>query len=414
MAPGTALGFFWALGVAAERRELYRFSTDMGKLALSIADKHGSTGEKCRALVLFCAMVSGYDTVHIRSNIPRLEEAIRYGESAGDRLYQSLASIHAILTRLYICEHLSDVLVSAEECLNDVKRWGQGKDLVMLAAGVLNCIRALEGHGNAQSVQTINGENCSPGINNFDVDVSDMSSLTLSWCNSMKLVGYFCTGMIEEAAHIGFSVFESRLSHPNHRHVRYALFFHNLAMIACLRKVNAIGQNHDAYLLQIRENQTFIKKWLSASPINTSVWVSLVDAEMAALTGSSDAHKLYDMAVKLAVDHDWLLEEGFALYLQGSHFVRCGIENLGAELQRRGIARQSQWGAHGIVYVVSFMLFLDETVSSQKTSLGLARNPMSTLTKALDTLVRCWGTNRECGLDIIPYHTNIWPTQDRR
>jgi len=32
--------------VAAERRELYRFSTDMGKLALSIADKHGSTGEK--------------------------------------------------------------------------------------------------------------------------------------------------------------------------------------------------------------------------------------------------------------------------------------------------------------------------------------------------------------------------------
>lgn len=38
-----------------------------------------------RALVLFCAMVSGYDTVHIRSNIPRLEEAIRYGESAGDR-----------------------------------------------------------------------------------------------------------------------------------------------------------------------------------------------------------------------------------------------------------------------------------------------------------------------------------------
>lgn len=46
----------------------------------------------------------------------------------------------------------------------------------------------------------------------------------------------------------------------SHRHVRYALFFHNLAMIACLRKGNVIGQNHDAYFLQIRENQTFIKK----------------------------------------------------------------------------------------------------------------------------------------------------------
>jgi hypothetical protein len=31
---------------AAERRELYRFSCDMGKLALKIAERHGSSGEK--------------------------------------------------------------------------------------------------------------------------------------------------------------------------------------------------------------------------------------------------------------------------------------------------------------------------------------------------------------------------------
>jgi hypothetical protein len=97
-------------------------------------------------------MISGYDSLHIRTTIPRLEEAVRYGESAGDRqvpglpwcqllmidiffrLYQSLASIHAILARLYVCEHrklfaalvpsqypefvtVSDLLVSAEEVL---------------------------------------------------------------------------------------------------------------------------------------------------------------------------------------------------------------------------------------------------------------------------------------------------------
>lgn len=31
---------------AAEKRELYRFSSDLGKLALLIADRHGSSGEK--------------------------------------------------------------------------------------------------------------------------------------------------------------------------------------------------------------------------------------------------------------------------------------------------------------------------------------------------------------------------------
>jgi hypothetical protein len=32
--------------VAAERKELYLFSTDIAKVALRIAEKHGSTGEK--------------------------------------------------------------------------------------------------------------------------------------------------------------------------------------------------------------------------------------------------------------------------------------------------------------------------------------------------------------------------------
>ncbi|KAF5338436.1 hypothetical protein D9758_012211 [Tetrapyrgos nigripes] len=90
-------------------------------------------------------------------------------------------------------------------------------------------------------------------------------------------------------------------------------------------------------------------EWLFSSPINTSTWVALVDAELASLKDNSAAFKLYDVAVKLAVNNDWLLEEGWGLYLQGSHFVRCGVEGLGSELQRRGISRQSQWGAQGIV-----------------------------------------------------------------
>jgi hypothetical protein len=34
---------------------------------------------------------------------------------------------------------------------------------------------------------------------------------------------------------------------------------------------------------------------------------------------------------------------------QGSHFMKCGVEGLGSELQQRGISRFSRWGAQGIV-----------------------------------------------------------------
>ena len=63
MSPGTALGFFWALAgvyykylsvmtclvtsaAAAERKELYRFSVDLGKLALRIAERHGTNADR--------------------------------------------------------------------------------------------------------------------------------------------------------------------------------------------------------------------------------------------------------------------------------------------------------------------------------------------------------------------------------
>ncbi|KAF8349828.1 hypothetical protein F5887DRAFT_942564 [Amanita rubescens] len=320
--PGSTLGFFWALGAAAERRELYRFSTDLAKLALRIADKHGNSGDKCRAQVLFCAMVSGFDNVHVRANLPRLEEAIKHGSGAGDRIYTSLASIHALLIRLYSCEHLGELLVAAEECVNDVRLWAPLGDPVILAMGVLNCIRALGGQSHGTTAETA-----------FDTD-SFVEREYLS-----NLVGLFCIGYIDRAIELGFQVYETRNGYPNHRHVRYALFFHSLAMTARLKKGEISDHRRNAY----------IKKWLSPSPVNVSTWVALVDAELAALQNRADAFKLYDIAVKLSINNDWLMEEGWCLYLQGSHFVRCGVEGLGSELQRRGIARHAQWGAQGIV-----------------------------------------------------------------
>jgi len=62
MSPGTALGFFWTLGgmhlflipialliafsASAERKELYRFSVDLGKLALRIAERYGTNADR--------------------------------------------------------------------------------------------------------------------------------------------------------------------------------------------------------------------------------------------------------------------------------------------------------------------------------------------------------------------------------
>ncbi|KAJ7480148.1 hypothetical protein B0H11DRAFT_2026757 [Mycena galericulata] len=352
MSPGTAIGFFWALGAAAERKDLYRLSVDLAQVALKIADLHGGNGDKCRAHVLYCAMVSGYDNVHIRANVYRMQMAIQYGHSAGDRVYTSFASIHSVLARLFVCEHLTELIVVAEECVTDSS---------VLAVANLNCVRALGGFTISNSAETA-----------FDTETFKESEyyrhihetsgnvpLALNWYDSMKVVGLFCLGYTIEAATLGFTLYKTRDLHPNHRHVRYGLFFHSLSLISCLRAGNVSDDIRRRYLDQVNLNQRYISRWRSPSPVNTSTWVALVDAELASLTDNPDAFKLYDSAVRsyisspdtigLAVNNDWINEEGWALYLQGSHFVRQGVEGLGSELQRRGISRHAQWGAKGIV-----------------------------------------------------------------
>ncbi|KAG5220648.1 Ser-Thr histidine kinase [Salix suchowensis] len=269
--PGTALGFFWALGAAAERRELYRFSSDMAKLALRIADRHGTSGERCRAQVLYCSMVSGFDSCHIRANVAVMDEAIRLGNSAGDR-------------------HL-------------------------------NCIRVLGGYTYSQSIDTV-----------FDTENFKESEYAASISTtSGNVVAFYCVGFVRESAALGFEVYRTRDKHPkwaktspllyvplkysqSHRHVRYSLFFHSLAMIACIRGGQLDQDDRATYFKQVELNQQYIRKfvisecivtilthqihrWLSPSPVNTSTWVAIVDAEMAAIRGYADALKLYDIAI---------------------------------------------------------------------------------------------------------------------
>ncbi|KAF7324347.1 Histidine kinase [Mycena venus] len=303
MSPGTAIGFFFMIGAAAERKDLYRLSVDLAQVALKIVDRHGGSGDKCRAHVLFSAMVSGYDNVHIRANLERMQMAMQYGHSAGDRVYTSFASIHLVLTRLFVCEHLSELVVAAEECLTDVCQWAPKGPATVLAQANLNCIRALGGFTTANSAATA-----------FDTDAFTESDyqrhihetsgnvpLALNWYDSMKVVGLFCLGFHSEAATLGFDLYATRDKHPNHRHVRYGLFFHSLALIGSLRAGNPSENVH--------------RRWRSPSPVNTSTWVALVDAELASLTDNPDAFKLYDAAVRLAVSNDWINEEGWALYL---------------------------------------------------------------------------------------------------
>lgn len=117
----------------------------------------------------------------------------------------------------------------------------------------------------------------------------------------------------------------------SHRHTRFALCYHSLAMINCLRVCSMSDDRRSRYERQIELNQSYIRKCVKHGTMLSIYWRSLLqmaftqssehqhldrsscalpyvsynislishkDAELASLRGNSDAFKLYDVAVK--------------------------------------------------------------------------------------------------------------------
>jgi hypothetical protein len=51
-------------------------------------------------------------------------------------------------------------------------------------------------------------------------------------------------------------------SRNSHRHTRFALFFHSLAMIACIREEYINEGDRQRYLEQIAANQIYIRRYV--------------------------------------------------------------------------------------------------------------------------------------------------------
>ncbi|SRR5229473_6826165 len=70
---------------------------------------------------------------------------------------------------------------------------------------------------------------------------------------------------------------EDQYSRNSHRHTRFALFFHSLAMIACIREEYINEDERQRYLEQIAANQTYIRRYVtpeSASQESTLIGLS--------------------------------------------------------------------------------------------------------------------------------------------
>lgn len=102
----------------------------------------------------------------------------------------------------------------------------------------------------------------------------------------------------------------------------------------------------DETVARVEANQALLEKMAGNAPMNYRHKYLLVEAERLRVLGDPDeAGPVYDEAIALAAEHEFVQEEALACELAGEHHLAWGERERGLELLGRALAAWERWGA---------------------------------------------------------------------
>ena len=98
--------------------------------------------------------------------------------------------------------------------------------------------------------------------------------------------------------------------------------------------------------LQLSENQAKLKDWAHHAPMNCQHKYDLVEAEKARVLGKKwQASELYDQAISLAQENEYIQEEALANELAAKFHLDCGKEKIACIYMQEAYYCYARWGA---------------------------------------------------------------------
>ncbi|OAD03327.1 Serine/threonine kinase hybrid, partial [Mucor lusitanicus CBS 277.49] len=348
---GIALTF---LGLCCvEYYQDFSFGEEIGAAGCVLAEKYGSNNEKGRAICLYSIFLNMWKHHH-REAIPWFNQSLRYSMAAGDRIYASFSHLHVADTMFYTGSCLSDTLVEAESCYDDIHAWSSSADTNILIMAIIRVIKALQGHTfNSSAEEIFDGDD---GFNDkhFIAESCKQSAninVPLNWYDSFRMLPLVLYGHYDHAIAVGYMCHRGAHNHPCHRHTRMFVYLQSLAILEKIRTERDVmtQEEIDVYFGQVETNQAMLKPWTEHSRINYLMWYTLVEAEIAA-TMTSDVGKaiqLYENAIDQSREGGWYLELCICHEYAGGFYYRTGLKNAAYGMLKKSVNLYLNHGSYG-------------------------------------------------------------------
>ncbi|WP_138497694.1 AAA family ATPase [Nostoc sp. PA-18-2419] len=311
---------------------------EFGKLALMLVDRFEA--KSVQSMTMFkVAALNQFNKQHVRDSIRLLQESYTIGLETGD-FFHVLASI--IFQLFYIYLSGTEVL---EILLADIKKYEShfAKNQRLLNWSIILCQNIQNLTKYSEHPEFIIGKYCEEEqLLSALIEQNDQLTLHILFLSKLTL-SYLFENFIAavENANQGeqyLSGAAGMLSVP----IFY--YYDSLSRLAVYPKTESSQQKQ--LLLKVNDNQEKLQFKAKFAPMNFQHKYDLVEAERHRVLGEKmAAMELYDRAISLAKENEYIQEEGLSNELAAKFYLDWGKEKIAQAYMQEAYYCYARWGA---------------------------------------------------------------------
>ncbi len=328
--------------VRALRTGDYATAYEIGSIGVTLARARPYVAVRCVTLHIFATHVNHW-TEPLRSNVPLLREAIRYGAESGELKFAVFAHMCLVANLCELGYELSDLAIEADAAQAHAARTGNAPSGILIRA-VRQFVLCMQGRTRSGS---------------FDDDAFEENRfLEQSIAIYPTGVGYYwiCRlsaaviyGDASEAMHFSERAAPLLKSLSGFHVLVDHVFYTGLALTA----LHASSAEPVASLQRIRDAEAQLAVWASHCRENVEHRRALLAAEIARIEDDGlRAVKLYDQAIEGARLSGFIHDEALANELAAHFFLAQSARRIARMYMQSAVDAYARWGAIGKVQAI--------------------------------------------------------------
>jgi PAS domain S-box-containing protein len=335
-------GYGWFGWVLCYEFRRYDDGYSFGKLAIDLVEKRGFTVDAPKVHYAMGLIVPWVKP--LATSVDFFRTAFRSGVETGDVIFAVFSANQVIMRLIFAGAALDEVWRESEKFMDFAGKLGfpDGADRIVSLQRFVAAMR-----GKTASLSTFSDAAFDEAVFEAGLTVDRMTTM-ICWYWIVKIGARFLSGDYGEALESIEAARPLLWSAIGDLHLVDYHFYSALTLASLDATIRSRQQSE--WRARLASHCEQLHEWAAISSENFGSAATLVDAEIAWIEGRAlDAERLYETAIRLAREQDFIHKEALANELAARFYAARGFETIALAYLRNARYCYRRWGAFGKV-----------------------------------------------------------------